>query len=446
MKTQPETIEVTPSARRLTSSLRDIGYDVNAAVADLIDNSLSAGARSVDVVAEYHPDDLSFLMIADDGSGMNDREIDEAMRFGSERSYDNTDLGKYGLGLKTASLSQARRLTVVSRTTPARAHLRARCLDLDHIEAVDRWETLAKIPDGQVAWAGVTHAYLKSRPGTVVVWDHLDRLLRNSIQNDGAGRRRITNVASGLHRHLGMVFHRFIEGTAHGWQGQRLTISVNGKKVRPWNPFAVDQAETVTMGTRRFEVVVDAEPHSIEFTPYVLPARSLFDDPEEFERLSGPRKWNRQQGLYIYRADRLVQSGGWAGIRAIDEHTKLARAALSFGPELDDLFRVNVAKMRVSVPSEIRALVVPEIGTLCKRAQTMYRRDQRTTDGTTETPDPKSAPAAVAASITAIDLARLASGLAAAAAATGTSAELQTMVDELASHDADIARRVGWLE
>lgn len=437
-----ETIEVTPSARRLTSSLRDIGYDVNAAVADLIDNSLSAGARDVEVIVEYHPDGLSFLLIADDGTGMAESEIDEAMRFGSERTYDNSDLGKYGLGLKTASLSQARRLTVASRTSPIRANVRMRCLDLDHIEAVDRWEVLTKISDGHAAWTGATLEHLKRGPGTVVVWDHLDRLLRNSVHNDGAGRRRMTNVANGLHRHLGMVFHRFLEGAASDWDGNKLTISVNGTKVRAWNPFAIDQTETVAMSPSHFEVEVDGRPSLIGFTPYVLPARSLFNDPEEFERLSGPQKWNRQQGLYIYRADRLVQSGGWAGIRAIDEHTKLARAALSFGPELDDLFRVNVAKMRVTVPSEIRNLVAPEIGALCKRAQLMYRRDQRTTDGTTEQPTAKPAPSAPP--VAAVDLARLATGLAAAAAATGTGEQLRRMVDELASQDADIVRRVGW--
>ncbi|MAT05265.1 MAG: ATP-binding protein [Acidimicrobiaceae bacterium] len=444
MTTSSETIEVTPSARRLTSSLRDIGYDVNAAVADLIDNSLSAGARNVDVFAEYCVDGLSFLMIADDGAGMSDREIDEAMRFGSERAYEDSDLGKYGLGLKTASLSQARRLTVASRTAPSRAKVRLRCLDLDHIEQVDRWEVLASLSDSNVAWAGACYEHLQRGPGTVVVWDRLDRLLRNSMHNDGAGRRRLRNVANGLHLHLGMVFHRFLEGIADGWDGERLTISVNGTKVRPWNPFAIDQAETVTMSPSRFEVTLGGVPSTIRFDPYVLPARSLFDDPDEFERLSGPRKWNRQQGLYIYRADRLVQSGGWAGIRAIDEHTKLARAALSFGPELDDLFRVNVAKMRVTVPSEIRSLVTPDIGALCKRAQLMYRRDQRTSDGTTEQPEPRSGPVATGAS--SLDLARLATGLAAAAAATGTTAELRRMAESLALDDADIVRRIGWVE
>ena len=97
----------------------------------------------------------------------------------------------------------------------------------------------------------------------------------------------------------------------------------------------------------------------------------------EFERLSGPAKWNRQQGFYVYRVDRLIQSGGWCGLRAIDEHTKLARAAIDFMPELDELFRINVAKMRVSLPPEIKPLIEPHATDLCHRAQEMYRRDLR---------------------------------------------------------------------
>ena len=434
-------ILVTPSARRLTSSLRDIGYDVHAAVADLVDNSVSAGARNIDIVTEHHGSE-SFLMIADDGEGMSDHELNEALRFGSERHYNNTDLGKYGLGLKTASLSQCRRLTVLTRTAQSRAVVRTRSLDLDHIERVDRWEILQRIGPNRAAWAGQVHTHLSQRPGTVVVWDELDRMLRGTA-NPGSAKRRIRNIANALHIHLGMVFHRFLEGTAAGRQGDQLTISVNGTKIVAWNPFAPEQAATVRLPERRFELDTDHGYGVITYRPSVLPARSLFDPPDEFDRMSGPKRWNRQQGLYIYRADRLVQTGGWAGIRAIDEHTKLARAAVDFGPELDDLFRVNVAKMRVTLPAEVRTLIEPEIGNLCKRAQAMYRRDQRTSDGAVgdHTPEVDASTSSDGAAGT--HLARIASGLIAAAVATGTTAELRRMVEELRRNDPSTADLIG---
>src|SRR5699024_2256977 len=93
--------------------------------------------------------------------------------------------------------------------------------------------------------------------------------------------------------------------------------------------------------------------------------------------LSGPLKWNRQQGLYFYRANRLVQWGGWAGIRAIDEHTKLGRAALSFDTDLDDVFNTNVAKMRVSLPSGLKQRLTPAMAELCQQAGLVYRRANR---------------------------------------------------------------------
>jgi len=438
----PATILVTPSARRLTSSLRDIGYDVHAAMADLVDNSVSAGARNIDIIAEYHGSE-SFLMIADDGEGMTEHELNEALRFGSQRHYDSVDLGKYGLGLKTASLSQCRRLTVLTRTAPSRAVVRTRCLDLDHIERVDRWEILQRLSHHRAAWAGPVHEHLSQRPGTVVVWDELDRMLRGTA-NPGSAKRRINSIASALHIHLGMIFHRFLEGTAAGQKGDRLTISVNGTKISAWNPFAPDQAATVRLPERRYELDTDHGSGLIKYTPSVLPARSLFDPPDEFERMSGPKRWNRQQGLYIYRADRLVQAGGWAGMRAIDEHTKLARAAVDFGPELDDLFRVNVAKMRVTLPAEVRTLIEPEIGALCKRAQAMYRRDQRTSDGAmgdqTSQADVTASPDGGAGT----HVARIASGLIAAAVATGTTVHLRRMVDELRRSDPSTAELMGW--
>ena len=110
------------------------------------------------------------------------------------------------------------------------------------------------------------------------------------------------------------------------------------------------------------------------FTGYVLPPRDRFSSPEEFERMSGPLKWNRQQGLYIYRANRLVQFGGWNGIRGIDEHTKLARASLDFDTGLDEAFQINVAKMSVVLPASLKNMLERPTHDLCVRADAAYRQ------------------------------------------------------------------------
>ena len=166
----------------------------------------------------------------------------------------------------------------------------------------------------------------------------------------------------------------------------------------------------------------------VRFSPVVLPARSLFSSPDEFDRLSGPAKWNRQQGLYIYRGDRLIQSGGWCGIRAIDEHTKLARAALDFDPNLDELFRINVAKMRAALPAEIRPLLETHVTELCHRAQEMYRRDLR--EGAASEP---AAPVSQTANATEIGGAILSASL-----ATGTTEALAKVAAHLSVENPEV--------
>jgi hypothetical protein len=108
--------------------------------------------------------------------------------------------------------------------------------------------------------------------------------------------------------------------------------------------------------------------------PFVLPHQSDFSSPESFRRASGPANWNQQQGFYVYRANRLIQSGGWCRIRTLDEHTKLARVALRFSPQLDDAFRVNVAKMRVQLPAGMREPIAEAIFPVTKLANEVYRK------------------------------------------------------------------------
>jgi hypothetical protein len=359
--------DVAPSAARLTSSLRDIGYDFPTAVADIVDNSLAAGATQVRIEAEFCGHD-SFVMISDDGRGMSAQGLLEAMRFGSRRDYDRGDLGRFGLGLKTASLSQCRRLTVVSRRSLQNKVITTRTLDLDEIEARDQWLALEDHPSEAVLRA---QAQLAEGPGTVVVWEKLDRVIPERQLESGWGRRRLATMSQRATEHLAMVFHRFLDGLR---DGRHLVLTVNGEKVESWDPFARREEATKELPTQTFEIESGEVIGEVRLSRFVLPAKDRFSSAEEFDRLSGPLKWNRQQGIYVYRADRLVQFGGWNGIRAIDEHTKLARAALDFDTDLDEAFQINVAKMRVLPPPSLRPMLEPPINELCIRAGDVYRR------------------------------------------------------------------------
>lgn len=355
-----------PSAKRMVRSLRDMGYEFAAAVADLIDNSVEAKANTVRVNVEWEGYN-SYVLIADNGEGMRPEVLQEALRFGTERDYDEADLGKFGLGLKTASLSQCLRVTVATRWNPARADIMAYCWDVEHIEATNRWEVLS-VKAADLPSAARLH--LKETPGTVVIWERLDRLLGYKFPEGESARKQLMAIARELEEHAAMVFHRFLASEV---RGKRLAIYVNDNRVEAWDPFARKEPKTRRLEPKTFRVEGEKGKGDVIVEPYVLPSQALFSTPEAFNRASGPRKWNAQQGFYIYRADRLIQSGGWCGLRATDEHRKLARIAISFSPKLDDEFKINVPKMRVLLPPAIREDIEKWIKPTVKLAEEVYR-------------------------------------------------------------------------
>jgi hypothetical protein len=312
-------------------------------------------------------------VISDDGEGMTSNGVIEALRYGSRRAYGTNDLGRYGLGLKTASMSQCRSVTVLSCRPGSPSNLNTGTLDLDKIAELDEWAIFE--PD-KAAVIDKSKERLQREPGTVVIWRKLDRVLPEKRPDGGWARRRLDSLAAKTAEHLGIVFHRYLEGIV----GTGLAISVNGQKVLPWNPFAPTEPATDELLAQRFELAVGEMLGTVSLRRFVLPARHEFSSSDEFERYSGPLKWNRQQGIYVYRAGRLVQWGGWNGIRGIDEHTKLARASLEFDTDLDAVFNINVAKMRVTLPPQIRQMIERPINELCGHADDRYRNASRRVD------------------------------------------------------------------
>lgn len=367
-------VEVIPAAGRLVGSLRDMGYEFATAVADLVDNSIEAGATTVNIDVEFEGED-SWVRIADDGSGMTSAALREGMRYGSSRKYSTNDLGKFGLGLKVASLSQCQKLTVASRRNRDRPEFTAFCWDLDHIGRTDRWEL---IPITRETASASLFAPLKDAAGTVVLWQRLDRILSYDQPDGDSARRRLSAMTRDVEGHLAAVFHRFLSGEVHG--RPKLRILVNGMALAPWDPFARDEPATKALEAVSIPVVHAGKGGQLKLQPFVLPHQSDFSSPDSFRRASGPANWNQQQGFYVYRADRLIQAGGWCRIRTLDEHTKLARVALSFSPQLDDAFRVNVAKMRVQLPTWLREPITEAISPVTKLANERYRRTAGASD------------------------------------------------------------------
>ena len=253
----------------MVKSLRDVGYKFVTAVADLIDNCIEAKSKTVWVDVVWDGED-SYVSIADNGDGMPLATLKEAMRFGSERDYEGEDLGKFGLGLKTASLSQCERFTVASRSNPSRADINAYCWDVEHVEATNRWEILpvrtADLHEG-------VRQHLKDTTGTVVVWERLDRILGYKKPDGESARKQVHAMCRELEDHLAMVFHRFLAGEV---RGKRLAIYVNENKVMPWDPFARKEDNTQILEVKTLKHEGSGGKGDVIVEPFVLPHQSRF--------------------------------------------------------------------------------------------------------------------------------------------------------------------------
>jgi hypothetical protein len=170
-----------------------------------------------------------------------------------------------------------------------------------------------------------------------------------------------------------MVFHRFLAGE----RGPKLRMFVNGQRLEAWDPYAREEPLTQSLPVQRLKLRHNGRNHRIVIRPYILPAQHHFSSAEAHEHAGGPHRWNRHQGLYIYRRGRLIQSGGWNRLRTLDEHSKLARVAVEVPSGADEAFRIDVAKMSVAVPEELRGPLRTLLAGVVASAQDVYRQRVR---------------------------------------------------------------------
>ena len=417
------------AAKFMREVLRGSDYSFESAIADVVDNSIEASAKNVSIWVDY--DNLELLVI-DDGKGMSDSVHKESMKIASEtRSYSTSDLGKYGTGMKAASLSQARRLTVGTIAQGA-SKVSVRCLDMDHIEATNDWAKLTLIKDAD-SLPERAREFFKSSQGTVIVWQLLDRVFADGRMDSSAASKELKDQTRIAENHLAMVFHRFLVGRTKS--KKKVTISINGNKIKAWDPFVLDE-KTVKFS----EVPVSVNGSTVLFTGYVLPSEKEFSSKQAFAAASGPKKWNDSQGFYVYRNDRLIRWGGWLKTRASDEHTKLARISLDFTSELDAVFQVNVAKSGVTLPLAVKTMFAEQIKDLAAAAQKRYR-SKVVPQGTAGLPGKKAVVATVERQVSATALATLLDGV---AKQEGMTAELNKLKTALRKEEPSISKKVGW--
>ncbi len=332
-----------PRAASIVESLRAFGYDLPTALADLVDNSISAKARNIWLRFEWDGAN-SVIAVTDDGKGMNALELVDAMRFGSRSPLEKrsiSDLGRFGLGLKTASLSQCRRLTVRSRNEDGATA--TRCWDLDAIAAAtnDEWRLLRSADAPAEKYF---EQLAKLRHGTCVLWQQLDRLVNGQQTQNEKHQQRFLARLEGVRKHLGMVFHRLMTG------GDAVRIFVNDRPVEPWDPFMESYLATHALPTDPLRY--DGKLVSVK--PVVLPHISKLTKIQ-YEAGGGPRGWLAHQGFYVYRRDRLLVAGDWLGFGwTKDEHLKLARISVDLPNSLDHDWQIDVTKSKATPPLGLR--------------------------------------------------------------------------------------------
>ena len=355
-----------PRADALMESLRATGYSLPDAIADIVDNSLAAHARNVWLNFYWAGLD-STVSIVDDGTGMTCPVLVNSMRVGSQSPLEDRaifDLGRYGLGLKTASISQARSLTVASRVSE-NSEINIRRWDLDYINTVKDWRLLHSPTPGGIARISV----LEHMPrGTVVIWEKLDKLIGVVDASDVKSRRHFLDAIQNVEAHIAMVYHRYMAGP------RAVSFWINDQRVNAWDPFLSDHPATQRLPSEEFgsgttQVIVE---------PYVLPHHTHLT-AEQHLAAGGPAGWNAQQGFYVYRNRRLLLAGDWLGLGyKKEEHYKLARILVDLPNSLDHEWEIDVRKSKARPPLALRDELRRIARITRDRAVTVYRHRGKT--------------------------------------------------------------------
>lgn len=361
-------IECPPYAPVLMESTRAIGYSIEAAVADVIDNSIAAKASEIRIEYNFIP--KPYIVISDNGNGMNDETITEAMRYGTASPVDkrsDDDLGRYGLGMKTASLSQCRRLTVISKTKDG---IFGRRWDLDHVIETGSWSLQQLDENEMLNQIGFSNLDTIEK-GTIVVWENLDKVKSGSVTVDQSLEEKMRDVK----KHLELVFHRYLSGDGT----KRIKIFINGIQLVAFDPFFTSKSNVV-MDDEKIEI--PGREGKVVIRPYSLPHPSNMTK-EELELYGGKDGLRNLQGFYIYRNKRLITWGTWFKLIRMDEFTKLTRVRVDIPNSLDDLWTLDIKKSTAYPPEIVKTRLKQLVGTMSlgSKRTWSFRQKKEISDG-----------------------------------------------------------------
>lgn len=349
-------VELIPDAHLLLSSLRSVGYRPETAIADIVDNCVTAGASIVEISFLWDGTN-SKIIIADNGIGMTQDKLIHSMKIGSASPLDirkQNDLGRFGMGMKTAAFSMGKKLTVVSKVENQYANA---CWDLNFIEsdASGIWKLLVnKSEYSSVGLSLWEH-------GTAIVIENLDRIVPYSNPNSAKAKSSFYSLVDTVVKHLGLIFHRFIEDNS-------LAININTTPVKPWNPFCLINSATQELA----EEIYCKDSKEVSIQPYVLPHKTKFKTEQELKDIEGPYGITAHQGIYVYRNRRLLVYGTWFNYIRKEPAFNLARIRLDIGSESDFDWKIDIKKSAATPPLYIRDILNRTIDSCTETSAKVY--------------------------------------------------------------------------
>ena len=344
-----------PEASSMIETFRAIGYSIETAIADIIDNSITAQSKNIWIDYNWKGSNTS-LSILDDGIGMNNDQLIQAMRPGSKNPLDereSMDLGRFGLGLKTASFSQSRKFTVFSKAINLKPTYWS--WDLDYVNKVQSWNLIRYIPN-EDEWIERIDS-LES--GTCVIWWDLDRLTKDSSEDSEEAKGKFLGTMESVKSHLSMVFHRYID--------EGLKIYFRGRLISSWDPFMIGVEGLQTKPETRLEGGL------VKIKGFVLPHRSKLT-AEQYNYGKGPKQsWTVHQGFFVYRNKRLLVSGDWLGLFKREVHYDLCRIQIDLPNNFDNDWQIDIKKSIARPPSIYREQIMALAKEVRNQAVEVYR-------------------------------------------------------------------------
>lgn len=350
-----QSVNAEPEASSMIETFRAIGYSIETAIADIIDNSITAGASNIWVDYDWRGSKTT-LSIFDDGIGMNNEQLIQAMRPGSknplaERRHD--DLGRFGLGLKTASFSQTRKFTVFSKAKGYKTIFWS--WDLDYVNQEQAWKLIRYIPDEE-NW---NKKFDSIETGTCVIWWDIDRLTKDTVEDSQEAKAKFLGIMDIVKSHLSMVFHRFID--------DGLKIYFRNRLIKSWDPFLIGVSGLQSKAETKLAEGL------IKIKGYILPHRSKLS-AEQYNYGKGPKdSWSAHQGFYIYRNKRLLVSGDWLGLFKREVHYDLCRIQIDLPNNFDGDWQIDIKKSIARPPSIFREQIIAIAKEVRNQAVEVYR-------------------------------------------------------------------------